>query len=134
MSLTFAFRMVTIGGCVFLVFVWYWQTNLTYTAEVVHFEEKVRKQVDPVKLVKLQDWAISIISQHTSSRVPEASFPVEVFPDYLMKLHRLGPSDYVFPGLPEGQAFVRVIWGSGFREHWGLNIGSTNFVDPLRKS
>jgi hypothetical protein len=36
----------------------------------------------------------------------------------------------VFPAAPERPGYVRVAWGSGFRGHWGLDVGSATFVGP----
>src|SRR6266446_6309458 len=117
---------VTIG-CLVIAFIWYWQTHLTYTGEVLHFEAHVRKHVAPAKL---QSWATNLISLYSTSQVGETNFPIKRFPDYLRDLHRLPPFGFVFPATAERPGYVRVTWGSGFRGHWALNVGSTNFVDP----
>ena len=114
-------------GCLLLGLIWYWQTHLTYNGEVSHFEARVRKQVDPAKL---QSWATDLIALHSTSQVAEASFPITTFPDYLRNLHKLPPFGFVFPPAPDHPGYVRVTWGSGFRGHWGLNVGCTTFVDP----
>src|SRR5689334_3543938 len=101
-------------GCVLLVCIWYWQTYLTYTGEVSHFQAKVRRQVNPASL---QSWAVKLVAQCSTSQVAETSFPIWNFPDYLESLHRLAPFGYVFPATSNQPGFVRITWGSGFRGH-----------------
>jgi hypothetical protein len=114
-------------GCLLILAIWYWKTHLTYTGEVSHFEATVRKQVNPTSL---QNWAVNLLAQHSTSPVTETSFPIPIFPDYLKTLHTLPPFGCVFPATSNFPGFVRITWGSGFRGHWGLNVGATNFVDP----
>jgi len=118
-------------GCLVVATIWYWQTYLTYTGEVSHFEAKVRRHVNPTSL---QSWALNLVALCSTSQVAETSFPVRTFPDYLAELHKLPPVGWVFPANPGQPGYVRVVWGSGFRGHWGLKIGATNFTDPYGTS
>jgi hypothetical protein len=114
-------------GCLLLLGIWYWQTHLTYAGEVSRFESKVRNQVDPDQL---QQWAVATLARYSTSRVENASFAIDKLPDYLKSLHRLPPVAFAFPGTSDKHGHVRVTWGSGFRGHWGLAVGATNFDSP----
>lgn len=116
-----------VGGCLLLLGIWYWQTHLTYAGEVSRFESKVRKQVDPVEL---QQWANATLARHSTSQVQNASFAVDTVPAYVRSLHRLPPVAFAFPATSDKLAHVRLAWGSGFRGHWGVDVGGTNFDCP----
>lgn len=115
-------------GCLLVVSIWYWRAHLTYTGEVSHFEAKVRSQVNPVVL---QDWAVKVIAECSTSQVAETSFAIRNLPGYLQSLDSLSPFGYAFSTTSNRPGFLRIAWGSGFRGHWGLNVGDTNFVDPF---
>ena len=114
------------GGFLLIAALWYWQTHVTYDGEVSHFETKVRNQVSPAQL---QAWANNLVVHCSTSQVAEVSFPVATFPDYLKNLHRLPPYGFVFPAIAGRPGYVSVMWGSGFRGHWGLHVGSANYDD-----
>jgi hypothetical protein len=116
-----------IVGCVLLLGIWYWRTHLTYSGEVSRVEDKVRKQVDPAEL---QQWANATLALYSTSRLENASFQVDALPAYLRSLHRLPPVAFAFPATSDRQAHVKLGWGSGFRGHWGLAVGATNFDSP----
>jgi hypothetical protein len=113
--------------CVLLLGIWYWRTHLTYAGEVSRFESSVRKQVDPAQL---QQWALTALARYSTSKVENASFELDGVPAYLSSLHRLRPIAFAFPAASDKQAHVKLGWGSGFRGHWGVAVGATNFESP----
>lgn len=105
---------------------WCWQNFLTYDGEVRHFEQRIRRDVDPAAL---QAWATNLLHTYSASNVQSAPLRSSMFPADIQRLNSRLLFGFVMPNASEEMAHVRVIWGSGFRGHWGLRVGSTNFVD-----
>ena len=57
------------------------------------------------------------------------SYSLENLPADVSNLSRLYPSAFLFANPSMDKAYISISWGSGFRGHWGLHVGSTNFVD-----
>ena len=57
------------------------------------------------------------------------SYEVEKVPEVIRGLNNNAPSVFAFINRREEYSYIAVHWGDGFKGHWGLNIGSTNFVD-----
>jgi hypothetical protein len=105
---------------------WYWQTYLTYDGEVSRFEKRIRREIDPAAL---QVWATNLLHAYSISNATDTSLRSSMFPADIQQLNRRLLFGFVMPDASEEQAHVRIIWGSGMRGHWGLRVGSTNFVD-----
>lgn len=105
------------------------QSPKTYTQEVQKFEARVRKEVDPSVL---QTWAVGVISDHAKA-IPATeetvSYEVKDVPESIRKLDNRLPSIFAFINRRDEYSYVAIRWGSGFRGHWGLSVGSTNFCD-----
>lgn len=114
-------------SCLLLLGIWYRQTHLTYASEVSRFQSKARKQIEPTQL---QQWAIATLARYSNSPAESASFQVDSVPAKLKSLHRLPPVAFAFPATSDKHAHVKLTWGSGFRGHWGLVVGTTNFDSP----
>lgn len=101
----------------------------TYTEEVQEFEARVRKEVDPSLL---QTWAVGVIRDHakvTPGSEESVSYEVKNVPETIRKLDPRPPAIFAFINRKEEYSYVAIRWGSGFRGHWGLSVGSTNFSD-----
>jgi hypothetical protein len=120
---------ITIAAACLVALVWYWKTHLTYAGEVSRFEAKIRHEVNPTNL---QSWAEGVLRQYAASNATDVTYEVNALPDYIERLSTRHLSSVVVPRSQD--SFIRIIWGSGFRGHWGLHVGSTNFVDPYTTS
>lgn len=109
-----------------LVPVWYWQSYLTYDGEVSHFEKRIRREVNPALL---QVWATNLLRAHLKSNATDNYLSFSMFPADIQRLNNRLLFGFIMPDASEEQAHVRIIWGSGMKGHWGLRVGSTNFVD-----
>ena len=101
----------------------------TYTEEVQAFEARVRKEVDPSLL---QTWAMGVIrdqAKTTPASEESVSYEVRNVPETIRKLDPRPPAIFAFINRKEEYSYVAIRWGSGFRGHWGLSVGSTNFSD-----
>jgi hypothetical protein len=105
---------------------WYWHSYLTYEGEVSHFEKRIRRDVNPSAL---QSWATNLLYSQSASNGTQTSLRSSNFPADIQQLNRSLLFGFVMPDASEERAHVRIIWGSGMRGHWGLRVGSTNFVD-----
>jgi hypothetical protein len=121
----------TVVAACLLALIWYWQTHLTYAGEVSRFESKIRHEVNPTNL---QSWAEGVLRQYAASNATDVTYEVRALPDYIERLSSRHHFSMVNPGPSAQGAFIRIIWGSGMRGHWGLHVGSTNFVDSSRSS
>jgi hypothetical protein len=105
------------------------QSTKTYTQEVEEIEARFRKDLDP-KL--LQTWAIEVIDDQakaTPASDETLSYEVKDMPEVIRRFDSRAPAIFAFVNRRDEYSYVAVRWGSGFRGHWGLNIGYTNYVD-----
>ena len=116
----------TVMVAVIAALFWYWQSFLTYDGEVSRFEKRIRREVNPAAL---QTWATNLLYTHSVSNAADTSLRSSMFPPEVQRLNSRLLFGFVMPDASEEQAHVRVIWGSGMRGHWGLRVGTTNFVD-----
>src|SRR5690242_20388430 len=91
---------------------WYWQNFLTYDGEVGHFENRIRREVNPVAL---QAWATNLLNAYSASNVQSASIPLSMFPVDIQRLNSRLLFGFVMPNASPESAHVRIVWGSGFR-------------------
>lgn len=114
----------------FVVLVAYWQRNLTYESEVNRFEASTRARVNAANV---QSWATNLLTRYSSSNIADwesRSFEVQNIPPDIQRVNRLSPTAFLFANPASDKAYIRIGWGSGFRGHWGLDVGGLNFVDP----
>lgn len=105
------------------------QSPKTYTQEVDEFEARVRKEVDPSVL---QTWAVGVISDYAKAMPASeetVTYEVKDVPESIRKLDTRLPAIFAFINRRDEYSYVAIRWGSGFRGHWGLSVGSTNFLD-----
>lgn len=120
-TITFTIVVIAVAGLL-----WYWQNYLTYDGEVSHFEAPIRRQVSPVAL---QAWATNLLHDYSDSNTTSIALHSGMFPPEVQNLNSRILFGFVMPNASEEQAHIRIIWGSGMRGHWGLRVGSTNFVE-----
>ena len=105
-------------ACAVMALGWYWWTYISYSGEVSRFEARVRQSVNPDQL---QEWAVNFLQTDSSS-------DIHVFPAYIESLSGRHHWGVVCP-----RTYVSIFWGGGLGGHWGLHIGSTNFVESGHK-
>jgi hypothetical protein len=105
---------------------WYWRNFLTYDGEVSHFENRIRREVNPVAL---QAWATNLLRIYSLSNEQSVPLRSSTFPPEIQRLNSRLLFGFAMPNTSEELAHVRIIWGSGMRGHWGLRVASTGFVD-----
>lgn len=124
-------RFLIVGAvCVFAALLVYFRSTLSYDYEVKRFEQTVRTQIDPGAL---QSWATNLLTRYAASNTVDSelvSYQVKDLPSNVRNLSKLYPSAFLFSNPSLDQAYIRIAWGSGFRGHWGIHVGATNFVDP----
>jgi hypothetical protein len=111
---------------------WSWRTHLppTYAKETSRFEAEVRRTVNPAQL---QGWATMLLRQYSITNAADDSYALDSFPASLNSASKRRHYGFVFPNQPDGQSYIRLVWGGGHLGYWGLHIGSTNFTDPTGK-
>jgi hypothetical protein len=122
------------AACVFAALLVYVRSTLTYDYGVKRFEETARARIDPAAL---QSWATNLLTRYAASNTVDSelvSYQVKALPSDLRNVSKLYPSAFLFANPSLDKAFIRISWGSGFRGHWGLHVGATNFVDPALES
>jgi hypothetical protein len=124
-------RLLVVGAvCVCVALLIYLRSTLTYDHDVKRFEATVRTGLDPGAL---QSWATNLLTRYTASNTVSSelvSYQVKDLPTNVRNVSKLYPSAFLFASPSLDKAYIRIAWGSGFRGHWGLHIGATNFVDP----
>jgi hypothetical protein len=116
-----------VGILVIVAFVYY---CTVYDAPYI--AKKCEKHImDTVNPDELQQWALTLLKDHPPGTT-NVHGPFDA-PLYLTKIwegHR--PSVYTREGSANEEPYVYVFWGGGEIGHWGLSIGSPNFIpsDP----
>ena len=88
--------------------------------------KRAKQTINPEKL---RAWALQAAEKWppTTNGFGFRNIPQSEIPEYLRTLYSYSPSAIVFPGPDREGPVVVISWGGGFF-HWGIDVGSTNFV------